>query len=111
MQTPLEISFQNIDHSEAVESAVRQRAEKLEQLSNEITSCHVFIKEPHKRHSQGNQFEVHIEVRLPGKELAVSSNPGDVNAHEDAYVTIRDAFNAMERQIKKWKEIERGHRE
>lgn len=109
MQIPLEISFQDMGHSDTVETSVRERVAKLEQLSNEITSCHVFISAPHKNHQKGNLFEVRIEVRVPGTELAVSNNPGDIHAHEDAYVAIRDAFDAMQRQIKKWKQQRKHH--
>jgi ribosome-associated translation inhibitor RaiA len=36
---------------------------------------------------------------VPGKELVVSRDPGDVHAHKDVYVAIRDAFDAAERQL------------
>ena len=109
MQIPLEIVFHHMDHSDAVEKAVRQHVVKLERLCNEITSCHVFVKAPHMNQQQGNLFEVNVETRVPGTELVVSNNPGKIHAHEDAYVAIRDAFDAMQRQIKKWKTKERGH--
>lgn len=103
MQTPLEISFNNMDPSDSIEARVREKVARLEQFYDRITSCHVFIDAAHKRHRKGNTYEVRIEVRVPGQELAVNNKPGDVHAHEDVYVAIRDAFKAMERQIKKWK--------
>jgi ribosomal subunit interface protein len=103
MQTPLEVHFNNMERSEAVEAAVRERAGKLEQFFGGITSCHVYIDAPHHRHRKGNRYEVRLEIRIPGTELAVNNKPGDVNAHEDVHVAIRDAFNAMERQLKRWK--------
>ncbi len=103
METPLDIHFNNMEHSEAVEAAIQKRASKLEQFVDRITSCHVFVDAPHHHHRKGNRFEVRLEVRIPGKELAVNNKPGDVNKHEDVYVAIRDAFNAMERQLKRWK--------
>jgi ribosomal subunit interface protein len=108
MQTPLEVHFHNMERSETVELAVRERAEKLEQFFGDITSCHVYVDEPHQSHRKGNRYEVRLEVRIPGKELAVNNKPGDVNAHEDVHVAIRDAFNAMERQLKRWKRQVRG---
>lgn len=108
MQTPLEIHFNNMERSEAVEAAVRQRTGKLEQLYDGITSCHAFVDAPHHHHRKGNHYEVRLEVRIPGKELVVNNKPGDVNAHEDVHLAIRDAFNAMERQLKRWKRQVRG---
>ena len=84
MQTPVEISFRNLDPSDFIEARVRERVDRLDQLSDRITSVHVTIEAPHKHHQKGNK-------------------PGDVNAHEDVYVAIRDAFGAMERRIRKWK--------
>lgn len=103
MQTPVEISFRNLDPSDFIEARVRERVDRLDQLSDRITSVHVTIEAPHKHHQKGNKFEVKLEVRLPGTELLVNNKPGDVNAHEDVYVAIRDAFGAMERRIRKWK--------
>lgn len=103
MQSPVEISFRNLDPSEAVEARVRERVQKLEHFSDRITSTHVWIEAPHKSHTKGNKFSVSIEVRLPGADLVVNNKPGDVNAHEDVYIAIRDAFSAMERKIRKWK--------
>ena len=103
METPVEIAFRNVDPSEFVEKRVRERIERLEQYYGRITSCHVQIEAPHRHHRKGNLYEVKIEVRVPGTELAVNNKPGNVHAHEDVYVAIRDSFDAMERQLKKWK--------
>ena len=68
----------------------------------------MFVAAPHQHHRKGNHFEVRIELRVPGAELAVSNKPGDINAHEDVYVAIRDSFDAMERQLEEWKRRLRG---
>ena len=103
MQTPPEIHFHDMDRSEAVEQAVRDRAAKLEKFYDRITSCHVYVHAVQRNQRQGNHYEVRLEVRVPGTELAVSNQPGDRRAHEDVYVAVRDAFDAMERQLKAWK--------
>lgn len=104
METPLELCFKNMDTSPFVEGLIREKVDKLERIFDGITSCHVWIEAPHKQHRKGNHYEIRIEVRVPGTELTVNNNPGDVNAHEEINVAIRDAFNAMERQLKKWKQ-------
>lgn len=104
METPLELTFRNMDASDFVEGLVRDKVEKMERLFDGITSCHVYVEAPHRHQRKGNHYEVRIEVRVPGTELAVNNKPGDVNAHEDINVAVRDAFNAMERQLKRWKQ-------
>lgn len=108
MQTPPEITFVDSEPSPAVETRVRERVARLEKHFDGITSCHVFIASPHQHQRKGRRYEVRVEVRVPGTELAITGKPGDVNAHEDVYVAVRDAFDAMERQLEKWKQRIRG---
>lgn len=103
METPLELSFRNMEPSDFVAKAVEERVDRLEQFFGRITSCHVYVDAPHRRQRKGKRYAVRIEVRVPGTELVVNDKPGDINAHEDLHVAIRDAFDAMERRIKHWK--------
>lgn len=104
MQTPVEIQFVSLERSLAVEAVVRQRVAKLERFFDGIISCHVMIDAPHRQHRKGNVYEVRIEVRVPGTELVVTHEPGNVDAHNDIYTAVRDAFTAMDRMLRKWKE-------
>lgn len=97
MQVPIEVTFSNIDKSDAVEVMIRDKIKKLEKSYQDITSWHVYMGQPHKRKDQS--FEVRIEARVPGSELAVSGNPGDINTHSDINIAIRDSFKAMEKQL------------
>lgn len=99
MQIPLELSFRNMDHSDAVEANVRERVAKLEQFHANITSCRVAVEALHRQHHKGNTYHVRIDVTLPGHELVASRDPGNDHAHEDVYVAVRDAFNAARRQL------------
>jgi ribosomal subunit interface protein len=99
MDTSLQISFRNMDRSEAVEARVREKAEKLEKYYGRLTSCRVMIEVPERRHHKGMLFHVRIELGVPGKKLVVSRHPKDKHAHEDVYVAIRDAFDAARRRL------------
>jgi ribosomal subunit interface protein len=99
METPLEVSFRNMDHSDAVEAKVRERVEKLERFFGRITSCRVLIEATNRQHRTGNLYHVHVEVAVPGTEVVVSRNPAEKHAHEDVYVAVRDAFDAMRRRL------------
>jgi len=99
MKLPLQISFRNMDHSDAIELAVREKADKLDQIFPDIMSCRVVIEEGHKHSRQGNLYHVCIDLTVPGHELVVSRNPTQHQAHEDPYVALRDAFNAAKRKL------------
>jgi cold shock CspA family protein len=54
----------------------------------------VTVEELRKHHHQGRQFRVRIDLRVPGKELVANRDH-----HEDVYVALRDAFDAVKRQL------------
>lgn len=99
MQLPLEIRFDNLTPSPALEAVVREHAEKLEHFMPEIVSCRVILKAPHKHHQQGNLFGVTVDVRYPGGEVVASRDTPEQHSHEDAYVAVRDAFKAVRRRL------------
>ena len=99
MKLPLQITFRNFDHSDSIESAIKEKAQKLEQFSDQITACRVVIEEDHKHHHKGNLFHVGIDITVPGEEIVVNRGPHDDHSHEDPYVALRDAFDAARRQL------------
>lgn len=108
MRIPLEVTFRNMGHSPAMEAAVREKAQKLDQFCNQIMSCRVAVEAHHKHHHQGNLFHVRIDLTVPDEELVVSRAPQQHHAHEDAYVAIRDAFDAARRQLQDYARRRRG---
>lgn len=108
MQVPVQISFRNTEQSDAVEVKIREKAEQLEELSDEIVSCKVMVERPHKRHNQGNLYHIRIDLSVPGKEIVVSRDPKENQAHEDVYVAIRDAFQAAAQQLRAYTEKRHG---
>ena len=108
MQIPLQVSYRNLESSPAIEAAVRKHAKKLELFRGDIVSCRVTIECPHKHQHKGRLYHVVITVRTTGDEIAVSRMPDDELAHEDIYVTIRDAFKAARRQLQDRLQIRRG---
>jgi ribosome-associated translation inhibitor RaiA len=101
MQVPLQIVFEHIEHSDTLEATVRKEAQRLERFSDRITSARVVIARPQHRHHKGDTYCVRIHVAVPGgKNIDVSHDPAATGRHEDAYVTIRDAFHAAGRQLR-----------
>lgn len=99
MTIPMDITFKNIEHSDALEEKIRERALRLELHGESIQRCRVVVQAPHRHHHKGSLYEVHIDVRIPGEELVVSRNGHRNQAHEDPYVAVRDAFDAMANQL------------
>ena len=108
MQQPLQITFQDIPHSDAVEAAIREKAEKLDQFFDKIMTCRVVVESPHSHQHQGRLYLVLVDITVPGTELIASRSPDEHQAHEDVYVAIRDAFDAAKRQLQEYKHKLKG---
>jgi ribosomal subunit interface protein len=102
MQVPLQITVRDMAHSEALDERIRGKAAKLSEFDPSITSCRVTVEESGKHHRQGRQFSVGVDVRVPGKELVAS------HSDQDVYVALRDAFDAIKRQVEENLRVKRG---
>ncbi|BAE53146.1 hypothetical protein amb4342 [Paramagnetospirillum magneticum AMB-1] len=113
MQIPLQITFHGVDHSDAVETRIREKVAKLEHLFDRITSCRVVIEQHHKNtsnlHHKGEPFHIRLALTVPGDELVVKRDPKDSHVNEDIYVALREAFAGMERQLKEYVDRSRGN--
>jgi ribosomal subunit interface protein len=103
MQIPLQITVRDMEHSEALEARIRSKAQKLEEFFAHIVSCHVVVEMPHRHHQQGKQFNVRIDIGVPGNTIVLNRHQA-----EDVYVALRDAFDAAKRQLQEYSRVMRG---
>jgi len=99
MQLAPQITFRGMDVSEAIEARISDRIEKLEQFHKGIMSCRVVVECSHRHHRKGRIYHISVDVKVPGYEVAVRRDPPEHHAHEDINVAIRDAFDAVRRQL------------
>jgi ribosomal subunit interface protein len=100
MNTPLEITFHNMEPSDAVEARVREKVSRLERVFDRMTHCRVTIEAPHRNHHKGKIYHVRIDVGIPGHgNVLVNREAEENHAHEDVFVALRDAFDAARRQV------------
>jgi ribosome-associated translation inhibitor RaiA len=132
MKIPVKITFRDMPPSKAIENNIREKAGKLDLFYDGIMSCRVIVEAPHRHHHRGKAYVVRIDLTVPGGELLVnrepkrlvaaraahieelektwaeSHGPSKHAAHEDAYVAIRDAFNAAARKLQDYARRRRG---
>ena len=99
MQSPLQITFRNLQMSDAVESHVRDHVAKLERFCPRITGCHVALEAPHRHKKHGNHFRVRIDITVPGDELVISRHQAANATYEDLYAAVDAAFDGARRMI------------
>jgi ribosomal subunit interface protein len=103
MQIPLQISLHGIERSNALYTAIQDKAAKLERYYDRIISCRVVLELNARHKHQGRQFNVRIDVKVPGGEIAVNREHS-----EDLQIALRDAFDAARRQIEDYARGQRG---
>ena len=112
MDIPLELSFHNMQPSDALKAAVEKHVQKLDSLKSHLVGCRVVIEMPHKNHRTGQNLpDVHIVMRVPGKELVVSremARAPNRKTPTDAYTVLDAAFAAAQSQLKEHRRIVQG---
>lgn len=110
MQTPLQIAFEHIGHSDTIEARIKEEADKLEQFYDRITSMRIVVARPQHHHHKGDIYQIRIHMAVPGgADIAISREPAATGAHEDVNVTIRDAFKAARRRLQDLARHRQGH--
>ncbi|HVB38068.1 MAG TPA: HPF/RaiA family ribosome-associated protein, partial [Vicinamibacterales bacterium] len=127
MQLPVQITFRNMDRSEALEDEIGRRVAKLETYYGRIMACRVSIERPHRHQQEGNRFRVRIDLTVPGEEIVIShesptlhANLQDLDADKrtkaaevDAVqkygrVAIHEAFDTARRRLQDYARRQRG---
>jgi ribosome-associated translation inhibitor RaiA len=95
MQQPLQLTFHNLPHSDAVEAEIRARMAKLAEVAGRLVQARVVVDSPHRGATKGITYAVRIELQLPGHEIVVGREPvGDLKE------AIHDAFDTARRRLK-----------
>jgi hypothetical protein len=98
-----------MEPSPSLEAFIKRWAGRLERVDPRVQSCEVTVELPHRHQHQGKHFHVQLVVAVPGRQIAISRDPGDDNAHEDPRVTVRDSFRAARRQLEEFARRQRSH--
>lgn len=126
MILPVQVTFRNMPHSDAIEAMVREEAGQLDRYYNHIMSCRVMIEAPHRHRREGEQHHIRIDLTVPGGEIVVKREPSlysrqkDVQeeeltksaeverSHKHLQVAIREAFSAARRRLQDYARRQRA---
>ena len=95
-----QITVRNMSSTDSLVSVINDKTAKLVRYAEQISRCEVMVEAPSGHHHHGGHFRVRVRVTIPGGELVALRDPPRAGAHEDVYIAIRDAFEAMQRQLK-----------
>lgn len=103
MKLPLEITVRNVELSEDMRQLISEKAAKLDSVYEDIISCRVRVDVPHRSQRSGVQYDVLVDVTVPGGEIVVRREPD-----EDLHVAIVNSFDVAHRRLKDYAERQRG---
>jgi ribosome-associated translation inhibitor RaiA len=89
--------------SSTVVAAIERWVARLDHLYGRIQRCVVVVERPHQHHRHGNRFHVHVDLTVPGREIASRGAE-----HENVYAAVTEAFRATRRQLQDHARIQRG---
>ena len=100
MQTPVQIDFQGMPATPALQGTIAKHVADLEERYGRVTACRIVLKGPGGRHQTGGLYEVHIRLVLPnGREVDVGRTPKADERHSDLPFAINDAFKRARRRL------------
>ncbi|HVN68246.1 MAG TPA: HPF/RaiA family ribosome-associated protein [Candidatus Binatia bacterium] len=94
MSFPVQITFRGLDHSEALDTLIRDEAAKLEKFFDAVVSCRVLVERQTGLHHSAAPYVVRVSLVVPGADLAIATEPSD-----DAAAAVRDTFRRARRRL------------
>jgi ribosome-associated translation inhibitor RaiA len=100
MQTPVEMEFQDVVPSPAIQELVGSQLTKLERRYGRITAGRIVVKGPGKHHQTGGLYDINIRLALPdGREVNIGRTSKADERHSDLPFAINDAFKRARRRL------------
>lgn len=99
MQTPVTVTFRNLEPSPTVEAQVRERAADLEKFHPRIVGCDIVVEAPEKRKVSGRDILVRLKISVPGPDIQVSRRVGIAKSDENVRLAVHEAFDAARRLL------------
>ena len=126
MQLTPNITFRDVERTDALETEILTRLRKLEMYYPRLMGCRILVEMVQRHHEAGNRYHVRIDLTVPGEEIVVAHEAGlhataqDVDAErltkvaesdperKHARVAIREAFDIARRRLQDYARRQRG---
>ena len=99
MTFPVQISFQGLDHSDALASHIETAAGKLAEVYDRIERCEIVVESPHRHSPRTPRFHVRVRLHVPGPDVIVDRDSDTDETHDDPYMAVREALRVTRRRL------------
>lgn len=94
MRTPNSVVYRNLDASEALNTVIDKKFNRLNKFAKHIQHGRVVLDAPHKHKHKGRDYRASIELEVEGQPITICQDSPSI------HIAVRDAFNAAERKLK-----------
>ncbi len=94
MQIQNNVVYRDMDASQALNSTIAKKLQKLSRISDKINSSRIVLDSPHQHKGKGKLFRAQIELGLKGDSITLHQDNSSI------HVAVRDVFKAAERKLK-----------
>ena len=108
MKNALQIVFQNMAPSPAIEKKIEGRYERLTGHYSRISGCRVTVAKGSGRTRHGQEFQVAVALDMPGSDIVVHRRNAGGTAASDLARAVADAFAATERALRETVQRRKG---
>lgn len=97
---PIRITYHGLDASDSLNELIHARAAQIERLHDRLQGLRVLVDAPHHHQRHGKRYRVRLELGLPGYDLVVGHDQDEHVVEDDAYQSVRHAFDALRRKLR-----------
>ena len=100
MHAPIQIIFEGVLRSDAIEGCIRQEWEDLSDIDAPVTASRVVVSQPRAKHFSGDPCRLRVHLMVEGgREINVNHDPGAGRRSDAMQLAIRDAFRIVRRRL------------
>lgn len=99
MQIEPQVSFRNVERTDAIDRTILAGIEKLQAVHDRIVSVRITVEDQRGSGIQDHLYRVRIEVTIPGNDVVVKEAPAD-GPHPPLEQVLNKAFDAARRGLK-----------
>ncbi len=89
-----QVTYRDMDPSQALNAIINKRLQKLERYSSDIQHSRVVLETPHNHKHKGKSYRATVEIEVKGSPITISQDDPSI------HIAVRDAFNVAERKLK-----------
>lgn len=97
---PVQVTFHGVDHSDALEAHIREKATRLRSQFPRLQRIRVVVELPHRSHQAWNLFQMKLELIVPHKEPLIITRQAQLEGlKESVYTLTNEVFTAASRTL------------